>query len=448
MQLTAENVSLVLQQWPCTGRYLIGYSGGVDSHVLLHVMEHVRRLRADDNGPPIALCAVHVHHHLCSDADDWERHCRKVCKALAVNLTVLHIDAKARIGESPEAAARLRRYQALRSEMQPGAVLVTAHHLDDQVETLLLQLLRGGGPHGLAAMPASTKFDLGTHVRPLLHFSRDDILEYATRHQLHWIDDQSNQDRRYDRNYLRHRVMPLFAERWPSYRQTLQRAGSLQYEAAQIIDATAETDLLSAMGENQHQLRIEVLLQLPEHRIRNVLRLWFRTLNLCTPTAKHLGAIVHNMLPARWDATPLLRWEDVEIRRYRSMLYAMSALSSFDCNLTFPWGLQQPLRIPQLAQQLISRIQTGAGLSRSKCDGGVVSVSFRRGGERCTPMGQKHSRSLKKLLQENGIPPWQRSRIPLIYVGEQLAAVVGFWVCEPFAAAADESGYVIEQLAI
>ena len=197
-----------LQKLPPAPQYHVAFSGGVDSHVLLHLLASQRETL------PGSLGAVHVNHHIQQHAGDWEVHCRSVCEELDIPCHFLRVDGKARRGESPEAAARTARYRALADWLPADAVLLTGQHRDDQAETLLLQLLRGAGPRGLAAMPVVTELGNGRLVRPLLALRRADILDYAHQHRLRWVEDPSNADTRYDRNLLRHRVMPLLQQHW------------------------------------------------------------------------------------------------------------------------------------------------------------------------------------------------------------------------------------------
>ena len=227
-----ENLGAILQDFPAVARFWLAYSGGCDSHVLVHAAAQLRAVVAER-----IFHVVHVDHGLQTASAEWARHCAAVCEELALPFTLLRVDARGSLGESPEAAARHARYRALASLMQAGDCLLTAHHQDDQAETLLLQLLRGGGPHGLAAMPALSPFAAGMHARPMLTFSREELRRYAQRHALQWIDDPSNADSGFDRNYLRNSVMPVLRERWPAVARVLARGAGHQAEAAQLLAA-------------------------------------------------------------------------------------------------------------------------------------------------------------------------------------------------------------------
>jgi tRNA(Ile)-lysidine synthase len=416
----------------------IGYSGGMDSHVLLHAAAAVR----ERLGAP--LHAVHVDHGLHADAGRWSAHCARVCEALAVPLRRLKVDASPRPGESPEAAARAARYAAIGTLLGPDDCLLTAHHQDDQAETLLLQLLRGGGLRGTAAMPAVAPFGPGRIARPLLGFAHVELSAYAAAQDLGWIDDPSNVQTGFDRNFLRHEILPRLGARWPSAAHTLARVAAHHAEAAALLDALAALDLAEVRGTSPNTLSAAGLLGLQPARRRNALRVWIGEAGLPLPSAAQLRRVEEDVLHAARDAGPCVRWPGAELRRYRDLLYAMAPLPAHDRALVLDWkDLQQPLKLP-VGGRLVVRPVQGAGLAVERCGGARVTVRFRRGGERCRPGGRGATRPLKHLLQEAGVPPFQRDRIPLIYVGETLAAVPGHWICEPFRAAPGESGLRIE----
>ncbi|MCL4315375.1 MAG: tRNA lysidine(34) synthetase TilS [Gammaproteobacteria bacterium] len=391
------------------------------------------RLR-DEYG--VILQAAHVDHALHPDSANWTEHCQTVCAGLGIPCQTVRVHAKAGPGVSPEAAARRARYQALAGLMEPGDCLLTAHHLDDQAETLLLQLLRGSGPHGLAAMPPCAGFAQGLHLRPLLEFSRPALRRYAEEHKLRWIEDPSNISRDFARNTLRHDVIPEINAHWPTAAATLARSARHQAEAADLMDALAELDLSQAQGAHKNTLSVSRLNALSGARRRNLLRYWIKGLDLPLPDSRHVQRIVCDVLGARADATPCVHWRGAEVRRYRDQLHAMPPLPAHDADRVIPWDMKQPLILPAGLGTLSCIPDTGAGIKAAA----MATVRFRRGGERCKPVHRRETHELKKLFQEAGIPPWQRARIPLVYIDSQLAAVGGLWVCEPFQAGTGEPG--------
>lgn len=427
-----------LQAWPRPAGYQVAYSGGMDSHVLLHAMAALRPAL----GVPVA--AVHVNHGLQADAARWDTHCRAVCAALGLAYTSLEVDARAARGDSPEAAARAARYRALADWLPAGHCLLTAQHRDDQAETLLLQLLRGAGVHGLAAMPAHGAFAAGTRLRPLLDVPRAALLDYAGREGLHWVSDPSNFDTGYDRNYLRHQVLPVLTARWPATDASLARGAAHQAEAAALLDAVARQDLATATGGAPGRLHLPAVTALSVARQRNVLRYWLRQQTGSTPSTAVLARILHDLPASRADAAPCVRWDRLELRRYRDTLYLLRQRPAPDPGVELCWSLAAPLELPGAGGTLYARHVTGAGVRRDALPLEGVRVGWRRGGERCVPAGRGQHHELKKLFQEHGVPPWQRTRIPLVYAAGRLAAVPGLWVCEPFVAGPGVAGVDFE----
>ncbi len=436
MDLTPHNLRQWLSALPSARRYWVAYSGGRDSHVLLHCARQIMSATA-----PAELCAVHVHHGLHAEADEWQRHCAEVCADLGVALHCIRVDAQAEAGQSPEAAARDARYQAIARLLQPGDALLTAHHRNDQAETVLLQLLRGAGPRGLAAMPASSPLGAGLHLRPLLSFPRQSLSDYAARLGLQWVEDLSNADARFERNFVRQRLVSTVAERWPAWDATLARAAENSAEAAYLTDQLGQLDLLQVLGESPGEIDVLALKELDPVRQRNVIRTWLRRLRLPTPTRAHLQRVLDDVVMARVDAEPMVRWDGAEVRRYRDHLYAMAPLSLHDPKQRMPWDLRAPLVLPALNLRLTARRARARGVRCDACASNPVQVGFRRGGERLRPLGSVHHRPLKALFQERGVAPWQRNRIPLFYVGEQLAAVGSLWLEQSLAASTDEDGF-------
>jgi len=424
-----------LRELPDPTCYWVALSGGMDSRVLLHGLHALSPELA------IPIKVIHVNHGLNQDARKWAYFCQEVCERLGIACHVLTIDARPAAGQSPEAWARQLRYQAMEGVLEQGDMLLIAHHQDDQAETLLLQLLRGAGPHGLAAMPRWVEFGPGWLGRPLLDFTRDTLKAYAIAQGLTWIEDPSNRDTRFDRNLLRQAILPLLKQRWPSLSRTLGRAAAWQADAAKLMDDIAEQDLEAARSKQRGALSVEALMRLGNVRRDNVLRLWLRDQGLPVPSARQLEQLCRGVLRAAWDAMPCLRWPGAEIHRYRNDLYAMRPLSAHNSRAVLDWDLSTPLRL--VAGTLQAELAVGWGLKAALCDHKKITVRFRRGGERCRLLGRPHAHSLKHLFQEAGIPPWQRDRLPLIYLDEELAAVAGLWVCHPFGAAALEAGWRI-----
>lgn len=435
--LTLDLLQRLLSLQPAVHRLLVGYSGGVDSHVLLHLLA-ARRTSLSK----YSLTAVYVDHGLQTASADWGRHCAQVCRDLAIDFRALTAAARPAPGESPEAAARRARYQTLAGLVGPEDALLTAHQRDDQAETLLLQAVRGAGPHGLAAMPTVAAFGRGLLLRPLLEFDRAAIVAYARAQGLRWVEDPSNANRALDRNYLRHEALPLLRARWPAATTALARSARLCADAAALLDERADEDLAAAATERPDSLLLAPLRALSDRRLRNALRRWFRRLHLPTPAALHLERVTREALAAGRDRQPRLRWPGAELRRYRDRLYALAPLPPHDAAQILPVQPGTELVVPAIGRLGLQPAQ-GQGARLTDLTGRRLTIRFRQGGERFRPLGRQHSQELKKLLQEAGVPPWERDRLPLLYGDDRLLAVADLWVSAEHAAAPAEVGLIL-----
>lgn len=415
---------------PSRGRIVLGLSGGIDSVVLLHVLRRGLRL------PPSRLSALHVNHGLSSNASAWETFCRQHCKSLGLRLQVVKV--KVERGNSTEAAARSARYTAF--ARCDAAAVVLGHNRDDQAETVLLQLLRGAGPRGLAAMPqARAAFGKMLLVRPLLGFSRQVIESYAQQQSLRWVEDDSNTDRTYLRNFLRHDVLPRIYDRLPGASATLARAARLQAEASELMDMLAEADLGDAVPKLS--LPVSCIAELPPSRARNVLRYFLRKRDLNMPAADRLDDLMRQV-HAREDARVLFRLGDVDLRRFRGELHVVPRLMPVAASYLIAWNIANSLVLPQLGGTLRLRRQKGAGIGVQWLQSGRWSVRVRQGGETIKLTAKGARRTLRNLMQESQLPPWVRERWPLLYRERTLVAVPGIGVDARFQCGKGEWGKV------
>jgi tRNA(Ile)-lysidine synthase len=391
------------------GHVWVGYSGGLDSTVLLHRLLNSplkKRLRV-----------LHVHHGLQAVADEWAQRCAAQCRDWCAPFEVLRVQIDPHDASGPEAAARDARYAAIAKRMKPGDVLVTAHHQDDQAETVLLNLLRGAGVEGLAAMRETEPFAQGVHWRPLLNLSREALLDYAKRQGLHWIDDPHNADPRFARTYLRTEVMPRLKQRWPQANDSLARAARNCADAAALIERQAESEMASL--DIDSGLSVAGLLQLGDLRANAVLRYWIRQHQGYAPDRETLSRIERELLRAKLDATPQLRIGEGELRRYRDQLvFFTTPLPLVIWPDELSWDGRGQFSLPE-----------GCGELRAPKNTKAMSLTIRpaRGSERIRLYKNHQSRTLKNLLQEAGVPPWVRQRLPLIYVGDKLLCVGCRW---------------------
>lgn len=423
--------------WPvsASGRLCVAFSGGLDSTVLLQALAAAIRERPADG---YTLRAVHIDHQLQPHSAAWRRHCADVAAAAGIDFVFqqVHVPPDASMGI--EAAARTVRYQALRSLLDPGEALLTAHHADDQLETLLLALTRGAGVGGLSAMPACQVFGEGWHLRPLLEFARAELEQWARAQGLSWISDPSNDDSRFSRNYLRHQVIPALQQRWPAIAHGAVRAAGHLAEAGTLLEALAASDHAAAAAGRC--LRVEALMALDGPRRRNLLRYWLRLHGARLPSTRKLLSLEHDMLAAQEDRLPCVGWGSFEVRRHRGLLYAGAPLPSVQPrDAALEWDWSHECRLPDELGSLRMQNGRGAGLAREKLPP-HLHVTFRHGGESLQTAGRNHHRKLKKLLQDADILPWWRSRLPLLHAGSELVAVGDLWVAQEFAARDDQEG--------
>jgi tRNA(Ile)-lysidine synthase len=437
VNLSAEQLLEILRSLPQASCCHLALSGGLDSCVLLHLLAELRsRL-------PFELRAIHVHHGLQADADSWQVHCEQLCTDYGIPLQTARLSLSVNRGDSLEAVAREARYRALAASMGEGDLLLTAQHQDDQAETLLLQLMRGSGPAGLAAMPLLARFEPGWLARPLLTYSRKALEAYARHYELSWREDPSNQDLRFDRNFIRRQVMPLLRSRWPAVSTTLSRAARFSGELLMLVKEEAEEDLANARHDEPHILSITALKQLNSVRLRNLLRHWISAVGAPLPGSRKLIRIEREAVHGRIDAAPLINWEGWEVRRYRDRLFLNPALATDLPAQPLTWPDGDELIMPTGLGRL--RVRQGeSGISAARWRQAKIEVRFRNGGERCQLPGQSHHRALKKLFQEWGVPPWERERIPLVYLDGELAAVPGYCICQPYQARSGEDAVAVE----
>jgi tRNA(Ile)-lysidine synthase len=395
-------------------RFCVALSGGLDSSVLLHAMAEIARTAGT------ALRALHVNHGLQPDAQRWPAACRALCAATGTPLEVIELDFEVPAGASLEAAAREARYAALADALAPGEWLLTAHHRDDQLETVLIQLLRGAGVAGLAAMPARAAFAGGWHARPLLDVERASLAEYAARHGIAWVADPMNASLRFDRGWLRARVLPAIRERWPAGAATVARSAAHIAEAERLLADLAAADARGALDERR--LSLTALARLSRERQLNLLRWWLRREGLRAPPASRLSEGLRAFHAARSDSAPLLRWEGGEVRRYRGRLYVMRPIAEragkgpVDDSGFMPLG------------QGLGRFGLVAGRAGGLPEGADWTIRFRQGGETLRPQAGRPRKRLKDLCQEAGIVPWMRDRLPLVFAGDRLAAIGDLWL--------------------
>lgn len=466
----------------------VALSGGVDSIVLLDLLLPLSAQME------FSLSAVHVNHGISAHADEWSRFCDELCQSQGVPFRLAYVKVRQKPGESLEAAARDERYRIF--SQQHTDYIVLAQHLDDQAETLLLQLLRGAGVKGLSGMPALrslTPNDMSPSLpagepastasaasregprllRPLLEVSRREIEEYARARTLHWITDESNDDVSFDRNFLRHEVLPLVEKRFPSYRGNFLRASRHVAEASGLLDELAQMD---SKGTAAGKLHVEDLRKLSLARGKNLLRYMLAREGAILPSAVKLDEILRQLLSARPDAKVHILFGAAEIRCFKGAIHVRHVRGrvreSAETDWQVAWNGEKQLGIPELGGTLVFRRREGqkeekpgkgeegkeseegaatslreTGISLEKLIAQPVSIRPRKGGERLRPDCKRPRRSLKNLLREASLPPWERQSLPLMFSGEHLVCVPGIGVDCEFQARVGEPGLILEWLA-
>jgi tRNA(Ile)-lysidine synthase len=396
----------------------VGFSGGLDSTVLLHLLKSAY--------PKLAIAAIHVNHQISPNADDWQQHCEHLCQQWGVKLVVEKVSVKNQ-GYGIEDAARSARYGAFKKYLLPNDYLLTAHHADDQAETMLLRLLRGTGSRGLSGIAAERVFDQQQNIRllrPLLSFTRDELAYYANHHQLQWIEDESNFSAEYDRNYLRLQVLPLLQSRWSKFQIKWNQTAKLCSETETLLIEMAVADLRTVevsderIGESINRILFS---QLSGPRQHNLLRYWLSIQGYSIPEQQHWNQIELQIFSEKTDSSINVQWGNVSLRVYQDKIFAL------------------PLILPELTLSMTQSI-ADVSIKLLRSDLPNIHTRTRTGGERCRPAGRNHSQTLKKCLQEFGLEPWLRDSVPLIYSENNLVAVGDLWICAEYLAEENQAG--------
>lgn len=423
MGYSRDRLLLVLKRFPRPSCYWVAFSGGLDSSALLHALAVQR------NRLPTALRALHLDHGLQAGSENWARHCRTVCRALQVPLVERALHLRMPNGVSVEAEARKARLAAYRDIMRPGDLLLTAQHRDDQAETLLLQLLRGSGLSGLAAMPELLELPPGYLARPLLDFTRSEIRQYAERNRIDWVEDPSNLETGFDRNFLRHEVLPVLAQRWPGCAKTLSRSARHCAEAQDVIDLFAGREVARVQGSRPGTLSVSALSDLRPPLCRALLRYWIREAGFGLPNSGRLERVIHDVLPAAPDRSPMVHWPGAEVRRYRDDLFLLPPLPARPESKPLDGTYKTRLALPKgLGVLYVERSGSGT-VAHGNWKGDLLQVRFGATDARCGLPLRGHHKSLKKLFQELGVPSWIRPFVPLVFVNNRLRAVGDLCLC-------------------
>ena len=412
-----EKALAFVAELPRKSRFAVGFSGGMDSAVLLHAAKQVLPKGR-------VLRAVHVNHRLRSEADEWEVFCGKFCAELDIPLETLRVDVP-KSGASPENRARIARYEAFSRSLRQSESLLLAHHLDDQMETMLLRLSRGAGTRGLTGIPAKRKLGQGIVMRPLLHCPREALADYAKARNLRWIEDASNRDTSFERNFCRHEVLPLIERRWPGYRREWERSRGLIAEARELLEELAALDLARCAGAAEYRLRIDALRQLSAPRLHNTLRHWLEAVIGGSVNPRKMRDLPHRLISPNQAINAAIDFGGHSVRRFDNELYLVPDLPPIDPETRLAWNpsLEPVLELPGNGT-LHAIPTTDQGLA-----GKPYQIRYRQGGESCR-LTRRPTKPLKKILNESRVEPWLRQRLPLVFEGAHLVAIPGIGIAE------------------
>lgn len=429
--LTLALLETFLANTPAVRRIYVAFSGGMDSTVLLHQLATTPAFQG------YHLFAIHINHGISPHAHTWDQWCEAQARHWGVTYASHTLQLKKHKGDSLEQVAREARYSIFLDYLDSQSVLLTAHHQNDQAETVLLQLLRGAGLKGLAAMPTTAAFGDSWHVRPFLNQERSVLEAYAAAYELEWIEDESNDDRHYDRNYLRHEILPRLLQRWPAAVTTIARSARHCAMANEWLEQQAALDWQQVRVAEA--LSLAELAMLPLDRQQQVIRYALQRQGSQGISYDKTLEILRVMFSAKQDATPLVAWPGGEARRYQGLLYLLKPQVVCRELLALPVQVGHDTVLSSHGDFLAWEQQAG-GLHYPMDTS--LQIRYRQGGERFHPVGRSGSHPLKKLMQEWNIPPWMRDHIPLLYDREQLIAVVGYSLAEGAVCQEDAIGWM------
>ena len=414
-------------------KFCIAFSGGMDSTVLLHVMKNI----IDEKSQ---IRAIHINHNIVDNSKVWTKTCKSICKNFGIDIEIISLEVTHN-GYGLEAAARDERYEKLKEILYENEYLLTAHHEEDQMETVFLRMARGTGLDGLQGINEKYSFGEGIIFRPMLEVSKTSVMDYAKEHQLKWVEDSSNQDTHFDRNFLRKKIIPQFRERWPSIASSVSRLSQLSAQNIKILNQIAEEDI--GPIANMNELPLAKLLDKSFERANNMLRYIILANGMSIPSMKTLQDGLKEMLDPETDKS-VIAWKDYCIRKYKNHLYFLSNsdLEPNKVDVKIPWEIGKTVNLGENIGTIEATFIHGDGLSIKKCKN-KLTISYRQGGELIKPIGHRINKSLKNLFQENQILPWMRDKIPLIYYQDELVSVADLWFNQNYVASQNEAGFVV-----
>ena len=414
-------------------KFTIALSGGVDSMVLLDLLSKAKR--SSD-----VIKAIHINHNLHESSKEWVDFAKDACKKYKLPLIIESINPKQE-GFGLEAEAREQRYKKFKEIILDNECLLTAHHLDDQIETMLFRIFRGTGLDGLRSIRKKAKFGKGLLCRPLINIPREAIEQYAKLNDIKWIEDPSNKNIDFDRNYLRNNIVPSIKKRWPNAQKTITRLSSLAENNQKLLHELAKEDIGEI--EKFNVLDIGILSNKSSLRINNIFRFMILKNKMGIPSLKVLENGIETLINAKSDS-PIITWDGFSIRRYKNTLYFFNPDLKQDeiRPLKMKWFIDETLNLGGNRGSIQARFIKGQGIALKKCPKSL-EIKYRKGGEQIKPSGHKITKSLKNLFQENNVLPWVRDQIPLFYLDEELISVGDLWFNQDYKAKEQEDGFLI-----
>ena len=414
-------------------KFTIALSGGVDSMVLLDLLSKAKR--SSD-----VIKAIHINHNLHESSKEWVNFVKDACKKYKLPLIIESINPKQE-GFGLEAEAREQRYKKFKEIILDNECLLTAHHLDDQIETMLFRIFRGTGLDGLRSIRKKAKFGKGLLFRPLINIPREAIEQYAKLNDIKWIEDPSNKNIDFDRNYLRNNIVPSIKKRWPNAQKTITRLSSLAENNQKLLHELAKEDIGEI--EKFNVLDIGILSNKSSLRINNIFRFLILKNKMGIPSLKVLENGIETLINAKSDS-PIITWDGFSIRRYKNTLYFFNPDLKQDeiRPLKMKWFIDQTINLGGNRGSIQARFIKGEGIALNKCPKSL-EIKYRKGGEQIKPSGHKITKSLKNLFQENNVLPWVRDQIPLFYLDEELISVGDLWFNQDYRAKEQEEGFLI-----
>ena len=414
-------------------KFAIALSGGLDSMVLMDLLSKAKR-SSDE------VKAIHINHNLHEDSREWVDFVSDACSKYKLPLIIKSIKPK-QVGFGLEAAARDQRYKKFKEIILDNECLLTAHHLDDQTETILYRIFRGTGLDGLRSIRKKTKFGKGLLCRPLINIPREAIEQYAKLNNIEWIEDSSNNNIDFDRNYLRKDIIPSIKKRWPKAHTTINRLSSLAENNQKLLHEIAKEDIGEL--EKFNVLDLGILSNKSTLRINNIFRFMILKNNMGIPSLKVLEKGIETLLNTKSDS-PIVTWNGCSIRRYKDTLYFFNPdLKQLQSKpLQLKWFIQETINLGGDRGSIKAKFIKGEGIALNKCPKSL-EIKYRKGGEQIKPSGHKITKSLKNLFQENNVLPWARDQIPLVYLDEDLISVGDLWFNQDYKAQKQEDGFLI-----